>query len=330
MEEFHTPQHEVIGTHARGPRWIFFGPDGLRAGWSLLLFVAFVFFIGQVLTLALQPVFHGAHHGPPPEWLTMTSSMIGFAVVAMSAWIVSRVEHRPWGEYGIPSLRGHGSEFGRGLAWGFGMLSLLVFVLWAIHDMHFGGLWLHGAANEVLWAVLYGISFLFTGLFEEFAFRGFIQFTLTRGIAGILRTLGMEHHARAIGFWITAVLLGFLFGFAHHTNQGEAILGLVAAGLIGFLFAFSLWRTGSLWWAIGFHAAWDWAESYFYGTADSGGVSAHRLLLTVPKGNPLWTGGSVGPEGSLLILPTILIIGIVIAITLKPRPHSPAAESDAI
>lgn len=332
MHDSHaSEERSVPAMHAREPRWVFFGPEGLRAGWSLLLFVVFVLLMSKAAGFVLHALIHtGGRVGPQsPEWLSVAGSAIMFVVVAVPAWIVSCIERRPWGEYGIPSLRGRAGEFGHGILWGFGLLSVLVFVLWAIHDMSFAGLWLHGPGQELLWAVLYGISFLFTGFFEEFAFRGFVQFTLTRGIAGILRSLGLEHHARAIGFWITALLLGFLFGFAHRSNHGEAALGLVAAGLIGVLFAFSLWRTGSLWWAIGFHAAWDWAESYFYGTADSGGVSSHRLLLTTPHGNPLWSGGNVGPEGSLLILPTILLIAVVAAVTLKPRPGSPASELDS-
>jgi hypothetical protein len=43
--------------------------------------------------------------------------------------------------------------------------------------------------------------------------------------------------------------------------------------------------TGSAWWAIGCHAAWDWAETYFYGTADSGMVAAGHYLTCSPAGN---------------------------------------------
>jgi len=40
------------------------------------------------------------------------------------------------------------------------------------------------------------------------------------------------------------------------------MIGLVAGGLVGLLFSYSLWRSGSLWWAIGAHASWDWAQSF--------------------------------------------------------------------
>ncbi|WP_162601686.1 hypothetical protein [Occallatibacter savannae] len=60
--------------------------------------------------------------------------------------------------------------------------------------------------------------------------------------------------------------------------------------------------------AIGCHAAWDWAETYFYGTADSGFVAPGHLFSTKPMGNPLWSGGADGPEGSLLVIPVVLLL----------------------
>ncbi len=309
-------------------QWIFRGRDGLRAGWSLLLWVLFLAVLGNIVNRTLHAVLHGriAPH-TTPEWLTLASSALAFFTAGVAALMVSRIEGRPWSQYGIGTLRGRLGEFAIGLFCGFALLSLLVGVLWKGGWLVFAGLNLHGPGNMLLWAALMGLSFLFTGFFEEFAFRGFTQFTLTRGIAGILRSVGMEDHAKAIAFWITAILLAVAFGAVHGNNPGEAKLGLYAAGLIGFLFAFSLWRTGSLWWAIGFHAAWDWAESYFYGTADSGGVSPHRLMNTAPQGNVFYSGGTVGPEGSIFVLGAIVLTAVVIAVTLRPRPGSPAAEA---
>jgi len=61
--------------------------------------------------------------------------------------------------------------------------------------------------------------------------------------------------------------------------------------LFGFAFCVSIWATGSAWWAIGCHAAWDWAETYFYGTADSGLPAKGHYLTTTPAGAAIWSGG---------------------------------------
>lgn len=329
-EWFPPVQDDSVTVHQPEPtsglRRVFFGKDGLRAGWALLLWFAFVAMLGRGLNALLHLLLNGrvAPH-TMPEWLTLLSSTLLFFVVGAAALLVSRIERRPWSAYGIGSLRGRKRELGAGLLWGFVMLSVLVGVLHAGGYLAFGGFNLHGV-NILLWAVIFALSFVMTGFFEEFAFRGFPQFTLTRGIAGMLRSAGLEERAAAVAFWITAILLALAFGGVHSGNVGEGRTGLISAGLIGFLFAFSLWRTGSLWWAIGFHAAWDWGESYFYGTSDSGMVSPHRLLLTQPQGNPFYSGGTIGPEGSVFIFAVIALVAAIIAFTLKPRAGSPSAE----
>jgi hypothetical protein len=72
--------------------------------------------------------------------------------------------------------------------------------------------------------------------------------------------------------------------------------------------------TGSLWLAVGAHAGWNWGQSFFYGVSDSG-LRAKGYLLGPSFHGPVWlTGGTVGPEGSVvtLILWTVMIALFVI------------------
>ena len=172
--------------------------------------------------------------------------------------------------------------------------------------LHFGPVALSGA-QIFGFAALWGVAFLLVGFFEEGTFRCYLQFTLTRGInfwwaLGIISLaclllalmvkgngvwgvyaaalLGlfpclMLHVRKAprSGFWQAAWVTSTFFGFIHTTNNGENWIGIFAAAFIGFVFCVSVRVTGSAWWAIGCHAAWDWAETYFYGTADSGMVA---------------------------------------------------------
>ena len=171
------------------------------------------------------------------------------------------------------------------------------------------------------YGLLWALAFFLVALAEEYLLRGFLQFTLARGLAGIASILRLPASlARALGFWTAATLLSFLFGFGHRTNPGESPVGLFAAGLIGLVFCLSLWRTGSLWWAVGFHAAWDWAQSFLFGVPDSGGLMQHHLLAAQPRGPVLWSGGLTGPEGSLFVLPTILLIVLALLLTTRPQP----------
>ncbi len=126
------------------------------------------------------------------------------------------------------------------------------------------------------------------------------------------------------GFWQAAWVTSTLFGFVHTSNRGENWIGIVAAAGIGFVFAVSVRVTGSAWWAIGCHAAWDWAESYFYGTADSGLQANGHFLTTSPAGSGLWSGGTDGPEGSLLVLGMIILMLAALLIYRSKRASAPA------
>jgi len=130
-------------------------------------------------------------------------------------------------------------------------------------------------------------------------------------LLGLLPCLMLQvRKAPGSGFWQAAWVTSTLFGYIHTGNGGENWIGIFAAAFIGFVFCVSVRVTGSAWWAIGCHAAWDWAETFFYGTADSGLVApGHYLAASVPaNANPLWSGGADGPEGSVLVLGVILLM----------------------
>ena len=86
-------------------------------------------------------------------------------------------------------------------------------------------------------------------------------------------------------------------------NGGETRIGIIATGIFALFAAATLWRTGNLWLAVGAHAGWDWGQSFFFGVNDSGIQTPGHLFNPRPTQGPEWlTGGSVGPEGSVVTL----------------------------
>ena len=121
-------------------------------------------------------------------------------------------------------------------------------------------------------------------------------------------------------------LLSAGFGVLHLENPGESWAGILGAVLIGFFFCLTLRRTGTLWFAIGFHASWDWAESYFYSVPDSGVVFPGHLSNATLAG-PAWlTGGSAGPEASVFDFVVLLILFYVFH-RLYPAPGPTKTQS---
>ena len=337
-------------------RWTFIGDQGLRAGWSVLIFVLLTFLFMAVLGTAATMIFKPSHHGNP-NILTPKTGMIVELIYLPAALgaglILAFIERRRLLNYYLTGPR-RILHFVSGLMAGFLALSALVGALAWGGWLHFGPVALSGT-RILIYAAVWGVVFLLTGLFEEGTFRCYLQFTLTRGInfwwaLGVVgpiclfllltskgngvwgvylaALLGLFPclilHIRktpGAGFWQAAWVTSTLFGFIHTSNGGENWIGIFAAALIGFVFCVSIQVTGSAWWAIGCHASWDWAETYFYGTADSGMVASGHYLTTSTAGNAMWSGGADGPEGSLLVLGIILLLlAALIAIHGRRRP----------
>jgi len=289
---------------------VFVGQNGIRAGWAVLLFVlvlaATAFVVNLVVRFVIHPKLPARGAAMSPEIGLFSEGLQAFVVCVATA-VMALIERRPVLSYGYQGTA-RAARFFFGLVWGFVAISVLVFTLWKAGLLGFDGVRLHGGLAWT-YAAKWGLVFLLVGIFEESLLRGFLQFTLTRGI----------------GFWWGALLLSFMFGFGHGSNPGESPVGLFAAGAIGVVFCLSLWYTGSLWWAVGFHAAWDWGESYFYGTSDSGMVAQGHLIGEHPLGKLLWSGGATGPEGSLFVVPLILVIALAMWLWWGRRVTSPFA-----
>jgi membrane protease YdiL (CAAX protease family) len=225
--------------------------------------------------------------------------------VALATWIVSRIEKRPLDDYGIPLRQAFGRRFWEGMVWGFAMLSAILLVLRVSGYFQIDSVALTGSA-VYRWALAWGATFLCVSLSEEFAFRGYWLFTM----------------ARRIRFWPAALFLSAVFGVAHLGNKGENVLGILQVVATGLLFCLMIRRTGNLWFAIGFHAAWDWAETFFYGTPDSGLVGVGHFLNTSVQGPNWLTGGSAGPEGSIVAILILLLCALLIHVRF-PRAIYP-------
>src|SRR5580704_4369674 len=283
---------------------IFYGPHGLRAGWRILIFVAILAAIIRLINVIGHYLAHKYGHSPVnpgPITATLTPGLVAIAeltslaVILVASLILGRIEHRKLAHYGLPLRTPFPKYFWEGLLWGFLSISSVLFVMFLFHGFRITGVDTHGSALAVS-TVEWTLAFLAVGFSEEFTFRGYMQFTLTTGI----------------GFWPAALLMSALFAYAHTGNSGETVFGLIQVAAFGIFACIALQRTGNLWWPIGFHAAWDWGQTFFYGVPDSGLNASHNFLHSEFHGPKWLTGGSTGPEASIFTLICLIIVSLLI------------------
>jgi membrane protease YdiL (CAAX protease family) len=293
---------------------IFVGPQGIRAGWRFVMFVFLLFGFSKLFFLLLTVLFHYQEHVGwfPTDFLL--DGMLSFGAALLAAWIMSRIERQPFHEYGLSWNTKFMKYFWQGVLWGFGASLLMVILLRLFGAASFEGVALHGQ-TLVKFALLWAAAFLLLGFAEEFAYRGYSQTTLTDGM----------------GFWPAAVLLSAVFGAVHYFFKPmESWMDGLSVGLFGLFWCFTLRRTGTLWFAIGFHAMSDYADMVLFAQPSTGnnGQSLTGHLLNVSYHGPEWlTGGPRGTEASALEF-LILAFMLLAFARAYPRIEAQPVASD--
>ncbi len=297
-------------------RLIVFNGRVLRAGWGVLLFVSLFGATLFGLTYAVgraKPGFLAPHTYQVPHDALL--QLIVLIAVTVATVVLSFMEQRRVGDYGL-----HGSPVPALVV---GAVTGVALVVTAALTMHARGLLVTtGARAGTAAAVKYGLiwSTIFAGsaLLEEMLTRGYLQYTLTRGLAALYRRYLGLRSGIAEGFWTAAVLLSLLYVALYIGNPGQTELGLTCIFCMGMLYSLSLWRTGQLWWALGFHWAWEVAQAWGFGLWSGGQPIRDRLLQWEPRNpdDPV-SGGHAGLDGSVWVYAVLIVAAVILLATQR-------------
>ena len=281
----------------------------LRAVGRFLLFVIGALVVQGLLEFAIVRFLH---YQPAQGWIArdmLLSELVGFLVVLAATLIAARLERRSSAAYGFPFRGAFGRRWWEGMAWGT-LAPLATFAMIAATGAaRVDGLALHGLALAKA-AVLWLLAMILLGLFEELLIRGYPLQTLSRGI----------------GFWPAAIATSVIFGALHYfTKPMENWVDATTVGLLGLFLCFTVHRTGDLWFAIGFHTAFDYLALNVLGapnTGNEGKPIADHFLDTHFTGADWITGGPRGIEASAFMFLVIAIL--FLAMHWRSRRHEPA------
>ena len=282
---------------------------------SFLLFLAFAV-LANLLEPAISWLVLIKAHAIDASDLSWRPSLFiwfeGCATLAalLATWIVARLGSRSMSSLGVgaPAMR----QIAVGSLFGLVSVAILVGAIAAFGGFSPGQIAMSGT-RLITYAVAWLVAMFGIGIAEEMNFRG----------AGLI-TL-----AEAIGFWPAAIVISTIFAGLHYFNKGptENLADALSVGLLGLFMSFTVLRTGSIWFAVGFHALFDYAALYIFGAPNSGnrgGTPIDTRLFTGMFHGPSWlTGGPLGVEASWLVFPLIGLLFLVFDRTHRSVGYNP-------
>lgn len=273
---------------------VFVGKHGrLRTLWRLLVFVIIFLAIAAPSKLAIRAMLGGLPNG----------SALELAVTAAAATAATFIARKFIDRKTIASLGVAFDEYAvRDLIFGVALSSLIIATFFVIVlvkgyirvDSFEWTQLTDVSVNQVLSPlavvmIMLFIKFVFVGWWEELVFRGYLVQNLIDGLGKV---------------WAVIISCA-IFGLVHSSNPGASWLSDSIIALITLLLVMAYLLSGRLWLPVGIHLGWNFTQGPIFGFGVSG-METPSLVEQTPIA-PNWiSGGSFGPENSILIIPLVL------------------------
>src|SRR5882724_5543817 len=296
---------------ARKPN-LLFGPDRkLRLLWRAVIFYvladwALAWVLGRPFLFIARTLHIPDGLSPANVALWETESfVIALVCTAIFAWY----EGRRVDSYGLPVAQAVSTRTWDGALVGVVMAGAVAVGMYLLGGMQIRGMQTTGTG--LLFSALAWLGAnICVGVAEEFLYRSYILQTLWK----------------SIGFWPGAWVIALVFAADHYFfKTGENIWDVITLISLSLMVSYSVVRTGTLWFAVGFHIAFDYMQLFVIGTPNGAQIPQGRLLDAGFNGPSWLTGGVLGTEASFLMYPAIALAWLYI--WWRYRPHSEAPNT---
>jgi CAAX protease family protein len=284
---------------------IFVGPEGLRAGWRFCLFVlgielAEFYFRGPLLSLLSRLSGQSLDELSAPA--LFIEELVGLVSVLLVTGIAALLERRRVDDYGLPLAQAFGRSFWKGM-----LAGLLVVLFVALGMIATGAMKVHGLALKGIDLPWFGLLWLganvLVGLNEEYLFRGYALRVLWRGA----------------GFWPAALVTTAFFAGLHLSKPHENAMDIGMIFVLGLAICLSVRKTGTLWWAVGWHSAFDFGQFFLIGTNNGGQMPVGHLFEVSFPGSAWLNGGELGTEASVFMVPAAIATFVYVLWFLREK-----------
>lgn len=287
----------------------------LRSGWRFLIFVVLWLLVSSVLAVGVYSLRVFASVEQRVAVRALLGGGFGFAAqsllllvsaVVAGWWCARALEGFSVRSLGWALHRGWARDLLLGAAVGAASLLLaagLIFITGG-HRISFDAN--ASLSNIFRTLIISTIIFALGAAAEEALFRGY----------------GLQTLLRSNNLWLAALPSSLFFALVHLDNP-NVVPGwtFVNTALAGVWLAIAYSRTGSLWFPLGIHWAWNWTMASVLGIPVSGitSIAPHPLLRTSETGADWLTGGSYGIEGGVICTFALIVSSIFILRT--PQLH---------
>jgi len=298
---------------AKSKPGILFGTDGkIRLLWRAVIFYVLAVWLLPYIFDPASRFLAGKLH-ISDGWIVVADTFYTitgrFGIALICTAIFARYERRRVDSYGLPMKQALNSPMWEGVLVGTIMAGSVVAGMYLLGAMQIRGLETTGSAL-VASALTWLYANIWIGVSEEFVWRSYLLQTLRK----------------SIGFWPGATAAAVLCTVDHYFGKSVQNMGdaLTIMSLI-LVLSYSVVRTGTLWFAVGFHIAFDYVELFVLGT--NGGQTLQGRLLDATFNGPSWlTGGMRGLHASFLMYPAILLAWLYIWWRYKPQRNAANAQ----
>jgi len=265
---------------------------------------------------------------PDSPALPLISGVAGLLAAILTVWLAGRfLDRRPFSAFGFHL----GAGWWLDLLFGMVLGALLITAVFLV-ELGLGWVRVTGAFETYGTNTPFAVSmllptaaFLCIGFYEETVFRGY---QLKNAAEGLNYSVLGPRGAVLLAWVLSSVF----FAVLHADNPNATPISTLNIVLAGLMLGFGYVLSGELAIPIGLHITWNFFQGAVYGFPVSGFGAFGPTLLTTEQGGPeLWTGGSFGPEGGLLI-PAVMLLGMsLVALWTRLRTgkvslHTPIAE----
>ena len=255
--------------------------------------------IAKILTHLFVPPLPSPLHVP---LMATRNLLLPVAMFAVYAGLVGLIERRTASELDV--RRGL-ATFATGAVVGALLMGAVYLILWGLGTARFSvGTGLDGLTV----AIVYNLA---TAMGEELLFR-----------AVLFRVV-----EEATGTAVAIVVSAAIFGLMHAANPGATAFGIAALTIeFGIMLALAYVLTRNIWLAVGMHMSWNFTQGYVFGAEVSGVSQPYSMLKTSLSGPDLLTGGSFGPEASILSLGVSAVASVVLIVLILRKREWKAAR----